>query len=307
MLQEEYPMSVYAQRARYVPVEKGFNIKRPPIEPQAFAAEMHRAFAADTPTGFISLDLSETLGTPYAATTPFMLARYARVRKGEVLECTFSASGEMWAVLRGKGCLRRGGEQLEWAESDMLALPGGVLSTWMADDDAILWVVTDEPTLAFEGVRPEIGLRAPIATTHYRAGDIARELRALYDRPMTPDTPGRALFMATDRTEELGTCLPSMTLTLNAVRPGEAQRPHRHNAAAIVLALREAKCTSTIGGKMFPWTQFVTLLTPAGAEHDHRNAAEAKGEVPDRDIALALIVQDGGLYYYGRTMGFAFA
>jgi gentisate 1,2-dioxygenase len=98
-----------------------------------------------------------------------------------------------------------------------------------------------------------------------------------------------------------------MTLTLNAVRPGEAQRPHRHNAAAIVLALREAKCASTIGGKTFPWTQHVTLLTPAGAEHEHRNAAEGGGEVSESDIALVLIVQDGGLYYYGRTMGFAFA
>jgi hypothetical protein len=29
--------------------------------------------------------------------------------------------------------------------------------------------------------------------------------------------------------------------------------------------------------------------------------------VCDDDIALALIVQDGGLHYYGRTMGFAFA
>jgi hypothetical protein len=37
--------------------------------------------------------------------------------------------------------------------------------------------------------------------------DIARELRTLYDRPMTPGSPGRALFMATDRTEELGTAL----------------------------------------------------------------------------------------------------
>lgn len=77
--------------------------------------------------------------------------------------------------------------------------------------------------------------------------------------------------------------------------------------AAIVLALREADCISTIAGKTFPWTQFVTLLTPAGAEHEHHNAAEANGEVRDGDIALALIVQDGGLYYYGRTMGFAFA
>ena len=74
---------------------------------------------------------------------------------------------------------------------------------------------------------------------------------------MTPETPGRAVFMATERTEGLGTCLPSLTLTLNAVRPGEAQRPHRHNAAAIVLSLREARCASTIDGKTFPWTQHV--------------------------------------------------
>ena len=107
-------MSIYAERARYVPVEKGFNIKRPPIEPTAFIAEMTRAFAEDASTGFIPLDLSETLGTGYAATTPFMLARYARIRKGETIACTLAASGEMWAVLRGKGRLTRGGETLTW-------------------------------------------------------------------------------------------------------------------------------------------------------------------------------------------------
>jgi quercetin dioxygenase-like cupin family protein len=299
-------MSVYTSRARYVPVEQGFNIKRPPIEAQAFVAEKERAFAADTPTGLVPLDLSATLGTDYAATTPFMLTRYARIRAGEALACTFAASGEMWAVLRGEGRLQRGGECIEWGTGDMLALPGGVASAWEADRDSVLWVTTDEPSLAFERVRPEVGSRAPIEVTHYCRDAIAHELRTLYRRPMMPDTPGRALFMATDRTEGLGTCLPFMTLTLNAVRPGEAQRPHRHNAAAIVLALREAKCVSTIGGKTFPWTEHVTLLTPAGVEHDHRNA-ETGGEVIDDDIALALIVQDGGLYYYARTMGFAFA
>lgn len=299
-------MSIYSDRARYVPVERGFNIKRPPLEPQAFVAEMARAFADGAPTGFIPLDLSRTLGTDYAATTPFMLARYARVRKGERLDHTFAASGEMWMVLRGKGTLTRGDETLVWREKDMFALPGGVASSWQAHEDSVLWVTTDEPTLSFEGVRPEVAARTPIEATHFRAEDIARELRTLYDRPMTPDTPGRALFLATERTESLGTCLPSMTLTLNAVRPGETQRLHRHNAAAIVLALHEARCSSTIGGKSFPWTQYVTLLTPAGAEHDHRNA-KTSGITKDDDIALALIVQDGGLYYYGRTMGFAFA
>jgi gentisate 1,2-dioxygenase len=299
-------MSVYAERARFVPVERGFNIKRPPIEPCAFLAEKEQAFADDTSTGFIPMDLSPTLGTDYPATTPFMLARYARVRAGEALTCALAASGEMWAVLRGKGRLRRGNDVVAWSGGDMLALPGGVASTWEADEDAVLWVTTDEPTLAFEGVRPELGVRAPIEPTLFPAEAIARELDALYERPMKPETPGRAIFMATERTEGLGTCLPSMTLTLNAVRPGEAQRPHRHNAAAIVLSLREAKCASTIGGKTFSWTQHVTLLTPAGAAHDHRNG-EVYGPVTADDIALALIVQDGGLYYYARTMGFAFA
>lgn len=300
-------MSIHTERARYVPVEQGFNIARPALEPQAFAAEAARAFAADTSTGFIALDLSPALGIGHAATTPFMLARYARIRRGGRLACTLTASGEIWAVLRGRGVLKRDGQALAWGEGDMLALPGGVASTWMAEDDAVLWLATDEPALAFLGVRPECGDRAPIEATHYRASDIARELRALYDRPMAPDTPGRALFMTSARTERLGTCLPAMTLTLNAVRPGEAQRPHRHNAAALVLALREARCTSTIGGRTFPWTQHVTLLTPAGAAHDHRNAAKTDGEVREDDIALSLIVQDGGLYYYGRTMGFSFA
>jgi gentisate 1,2-dioxygenase len=300
-------MSNHADRARYVPVEQGFNIARPAIEAQAFIAEAARAFAADTPTGFIVLDLSPTLGSGHAATTPFMLARYARIRRGERLACTLAASGEIWAVLRGHGTLERDGQALGWEEGDMLALPGGVASTWTADDDAVLWLATDEPALAFLGVRPEVGGRAPIETTHYRAGDIARELRTLYQRPMAPDTPGRALFMASARTERLGTCLPAMTLTLNAVRPGEEQRPHRHNAAALVLSLREARCASTIGGRTFPWTRHVTLLTPAGAAHGHRNAPKTDGAVDDDDIALSLIVQDGGLYYYGRTMGFSFA
>lgn len=300
-------MSIHAERARYVPVEQGFNIARPALEPQAFVAEAARAFAAGTPTGFIALDLSSVLGTRRPATTPFMLARYARIRRGETLSCALVASGEIWAVLQGSGTLMRAGESLSWQAGDMLALPGGSASTWQADGDAVLWLVTDEPALAFLGVRPEAPEHAPIETTHYRHDAIARELRALYDRPMAPDTPGRALFMASARTERLGTCLPAMTLTLNAVRPGEAQRPHRHNAAALVLALREARCASTIGGRTLPWTEHVTLLTPAGAPHDHRNAPKDGGAVEDRDIALALIVQDGGLHYHGRTMGFSFA
>jgi gentisate 1,2-dioxygenase len=299
-------MSIQAQRARYIPVEQGFNIARPSLEPQAFEQHKAQAFAADAPSGFIPLDLSSSLGTDYPATTPFMLARYAVVRAGTHLTCTFAASGEIWAVLRGKGRTERGEETVGWRDGDILVLPGGVASRWSADEDAVLWMVSDEPVLAFLGVRPQTIECAAIETTLYRRDDIAQALHALYHRPMTPETAGRALFMASARTERLGTCLPAMTLTLNAVRPGESQRPHRHNAAALVLALREARCASTIGGRTLPWTRHSTLLTPAGVPHDHCNAGQTSTDEREEDIALALIVQDGGLYYYGRTMGFSF-
>ncbi len=299
-------MSIQAQRARYVPVEQGFNIVRPAIEPQAFEQQRARAFATDAATGIVPLDLSSSLGTDYPATTPFMLARYVSVHAGAHLTCTFAASGEIWAVLRGKGRVEREGETVGWRDGEILLLPGGVASTWAAEEDAVLWMVSDEPALAFLGVRPQAARHTAIETTLYRHDHIARELQSLYHRPVTPDTAGRALFMASARTERLGTCLPAMTLTLNAVRPGEAQRPHRHNAAALVLALREAGCASTIGGRTFPWTQHSTLLTPAGVAHDHRNALQPTSNTRDDDIALALIVQDGGLHYYGRTMGFSF-
>ena len=41
------------------------------------------------------------------------------------------------------------------------------------------------------------------------------------------------------------------------------------------------------------------LLTPPNAVHSHRNDGT--------HTSVALIVQDGGLHYHCRTMGFAFA
>src|SRR5689334_9109009 len=166
-------MSIQAQRARYIPVEQGFNIVRPPLEPQAFEQHKAQAFAAGAPSGLVALDLSSSLGTGYPATTPFMLARYAVVRAGEPLTCTFAASGEIWAVLRGKGRTERGEETVGWRDGDILVLPGGVASRWSADEDAVLWMVSDEPVLAFLGVRPETTERAAIETTLYRRDDIA--------------------------------------------------------------------------------------------------------------------------------------
>jgi gentisate 1,2-dioxygenase len=100
--------------------------------------------------------------------------------------------------------------------------------------------------------------------------------------------------------EALKTCLPSMTLTFNLVPPGGRQRPHRHDAAALVLVLRQGRCHSVIGDQRLDWSDHAVILTPAAEIHSHENAEEGPW-------ALALIVQDGGLHYHARTMGFSFA
>ena len=85
---------------------------------------------------------------------------------------------------------------------------------------------------------------------------------------------------------------------MNTLPPGEAQRAHRHNSAAVTLVVQGRNCHSMVDGEACPWRHWTTLVTPPGARHSHYNPGDQR--------ALFLIVQDGGLHYYARTMGFTF-
>jgi gentisate 1,2-dioxygenase len=92
--------------------------------------------------------------------------------------------------------------------------------------------------------------------------------------------------------------MPSLTLSLNTVPAREHQREHRHNSAAITLVLKGECAYSMVGGLRCDWSPFATLVTPATDPHSHHNESDER--------AMFLIVQDGGLHYHARTMGFAF-
>jgi gentisate 1,2-dioxygenase len=287
-------------RARFISVEEGFNIKRPPPKPHAFDAERDRALDPATPSGIIELDMSATLLTPYAATTPLLLAKYIRVRDGQHIDAKFHASAEIYYVIQGTGLSsQNNGTTLGWNAGDLFCLPGGALTTHRATlGDAVLYSVTDEPLLAFCGVAPLSPPDAPLEAVLYSAARMARELQALYSRSLGPATAGRALFLTSSKREASRTCTPALTMTLNAVLPGESQPAHRHNAAAIVFIMQGGSVSSTIGDQTFVWDQASVLLTPPNATHSHANAGRQSG--------VALIVQDGGLHYHCRTMGFEF-
>lgn len=292
--------SPYARHARFISVEDGFNIARPALAPRHFDAERDRALDPATPGGWIALESGAALPTATPATSPLLLAKYGRIRAGAALRDRLAASAEIYCVIQGSGRTVRADATLEWAAGDIFCLPGGVDTVHESlAGDCVLFAVTDEPLLAFAGLAPSAADRAPIQAVHYPAAAIEAELAALCGRTLGPDTPGRALFLTSAAMERQRTCTPALTLTLNAVLPGEAQPPHRHNAAAIVFVTRGGPCASTIGGVALPWTRNSVLLTPPNAVHSHANTGDAP--------AVALIVQDGGLHYHCRTMGFEFA
>jgi gentisate 1,2-dioxygenase len=163
---------------------------------------------------------------------------------------------------------------------------------------AVLWLVTNEPQLAFEHAVASDGVDAAVETVHYPAAEIARQLDRVVHATSDATTSGIALIFSSAREEASRNLMPTLTLSLNTVPAGEHQRLHRHNSAAVTLILRGDACYSQVGEQRCAWSPYATLVTPAADPHSHHNESSER--------ALFLIVQDGGLHYHARTMGFAF-
>jgi gentisate 1,2-dioxygenase len=291
--------SPYTENARYLTSLDGFNIKHPPIPAHVFRGERDRALDPAAPTGLVSLDLSAVLGLAYPATTPFILSQYARIRAGDTLETAFQASTELYHVICGSGTTRTSdGGTLAWEPADTFCLPGGTTARHVAAQDSVLWVTTNEPQLRFEGLEPPAPGMAPIRPALYPMAEIRRRLLAIYLDPRAAAMPGKSINLGNVAIESSRTTTPSFTLALNSLLPGESQRGHRHNAVAVTLVLAGEGCYSLIDGKRANWEPQTVMLTPPAAFHSHHNDGN--------ELALFLIVQDGGVYYHCRTMGFSY-
>lgn len=291
--------SPYTENARYLTSLDGFNIKHPAIPAHAFRAERDRALAPGAATGLVPLDLSSRLGLGYPATTPFILSRYARIRAGETLTTAFRASTELHHVIRGSGATRIAGSvPLAWQAADTFCLPGGATVEHTAAEDAVLWITTNEPQLGFEGLEPPAPGKAPIRPALYPMVEVRRRLLEVYLDPRGAAMPGKSINLGNVAIESSRTTTPSFTLALNSLLPGEAQRGHRHNAVAVTLVLAGERCYSLIDGERADWEPLTVMITPPAAFHSHHNEGS--------ELALFLIVQDGGVYYHCRTMGFSY-
>jgi gentisate 1,2-dioxygenase len=294
------PATPAEARARFFNTGNGFNVQLPPVPDRIFTAEPARALDPATPTGLIACDISGDLACRFPATTPLVLAHYARIRAGETLATDFVASGALAYVIIGGGTTRCAGQEIGWNAGDLFILPGGEPAQHAANGgDVVLWIVTNEPQLAFESLQSPAPSAAPTELVHYRADEIARQIDLIYEVGRNEAIAGSALIFSAEQQEATRNILPTLTVAMNSLPGGMVQRPHRHNAVAVSLIIKGDRCFSMIDGQRKDWAPWATTITPPVAVHSHHNGGNEQ--------ALFLIVQDGGIYYHTRAMGFEFA
>jgi len=291
--------TVYARRARFFDPSNAFNIDYPAIPAHSFVDERDQALDPATGTALIPLDLSKALDLPFPATTPLVLASYARIRDGESLRHEARASTALFYVIEGEGNSIRGSDAIAWSKGDAFCLPGGEPIVHLSlGGDSVLWAVTNEPQLAFEHFAPPTDKDALVQAVHFPAAAIDAELDQTFARLANQRTAGLAAIMASERLEERRNISPTLTFAMNQMGPRGDQEPHSHNSIAISLTIDYEDCYSVVDGARKDWQPFVTTVTPPSSVHSHHNGGDKR--------AKWLIVQDGGFFYHTRTMGFRF-
>ena len=290
----------YTRRARYFDSGNAFNLEYAEVPAATFAAERDRALDPATGTALILCDQSAALGLDFPATSPLVLAAYACIRAGEEIELNPRASTVLAYVIEGGGRVRQSGDVIQWSRGDVFSLPGGTpLRLASAGNDSVLWIVTNEPQLAFEHLAPPPTEEALVEAAHFPAATISAELDRARARLLgQQEVAGLAVVFSSQSLEQRRNISPTLTLAMNQLPPGGSQSAHSHNSVAVSLVVEGERCYSRADGVRKDWSPYVTMVTPARSVHSHHNEGSK--------LANWLIVQDGGLYYHCRTMGFRF-
>lgn len=288
------------ERALFYNSATAFMKKLSVVPDQVFTVERDEVLSGQGRSRVVNCDISHVLNEATPCTTPHILARYALVKSKDDLTVPTAATGLIVYVIEGAGRCEQGTENVQWVQGDVVILPGGedvVFSS--ASDHSILWIVGDEPLVAFQGLTPDPKLQTRrTEIVHFTAKDIDKQLQSLYSVEKEPSTAGRALIFSSEENISTRNILPTLTLAMNTLKEGETHRPHRHNSVAVTLIVDGDGCHSTVDGVDKEWSPFATTITPACSMHTHTNNGPR--------MARFLIVQDGGLYTHARTPGFSF-
>jgi gentisate 1,2-dioxygenase len=286
------------ERAIYNSPDNVFNWSWPQVPRHKFIKEKEEAYKSDDKSLLIPLDISDILSTPYPATIPSILARYVRLKSGDPLTHKLIASGEIYYVIKGFGKTKNLDNIIDWSAGDVFCLPGGFETIHHSlSNNAILFSVTNEPILSFEKLMPALAENNIIKAIHWTNDKIISNLEQIYKRPKTKETAGVAIQFSSPETLPSRNTIPMINTALNTLEAGGNQRSHRHNGAAITLAIQADNVYSKIEDETVNWENGVALITPGSELHSHHNRGS--------DRMMSFVVQDEGLHFYLRTTGFS--
>ena len=286
------------ERAIYNSPDNVFNWSWPKVPRHKFLEEKNKAYNFGLKSLLIPLDISHVLKSPYPATIPSILARYIRLKKDDMLSHQFIASGEIYYVLEGQGITKNNDVKIKWSKGDVFCLPGGCITDHLSlSEDSILFCVTNEPILSFENLTPKNDKNNSIKPTHWTNEKIHSHLNEIYKRPKTNETAGVAIQFSSPETLPSRNTIPMINTAINTLEKGGDQRPHRHNGAALTLAIQADTIYSKIENEKINWEEGVVLITPGTELHSHHNRGSKR--------MMSFVVQDEGLHFYLRTTGFS--
>ena len=294
------PKSKAEARARYFNTGNAFNLQLPTVPDESFVEEPAKALDPDTPTGLIACDRSQQLGCTFPATTPLVLARYARIRRRR------NPGNELRRERRHR--VRHRGQRFDGVRRGAPRVAGRrhVRAARRASRTCIAPArptrssgssPTSRSSRSRTCSRPRPARRRPTSSTSPPAKWRSRSSSSI-GSAAARTSPGSALIFSSERQEAIRNVLPTLTVAMNSLPGGKSQRPHRHNSVAVSLVIQGERCYSIVDGRRKDWSQWATTVTPATSVHSHHNAGSK--------TAMFLIVQDGGIYYHTRALGFEF-
>jgi gentisate 1,2-dioxygenase len=259
-------------------------------------------------TGVTPLDLSDVLATPWAATSPALLASFLTIAVGDALRTEVVATSELYYVIRGTGRSHVEGGVIAWEAGDVFVLPAGAVAKHEATVDASLYHVSDAPLLAYLGVRPTQPRFAP---TLFRQGRLAEELDRVASAPDAASRNRISVLLGNAEQTQTLTVTHTLWAMLGLVPVGAVQRPHRHQSVALDLVIDcRPGCYTLLGQEVDPvtraivdpvrvdWESGAAFVTPPGMWHSHHNESGQPARI--------LPIQDAGLHTYLRSLDIRF-
>lgn len=291
----------WEQQAEFKEYMSAVNPSMPKIDVVDFPSDMHQQGA----TRVIPFDLSESLQTAYAATTPNLMANFIRLCDGTSLRTDAQATSQMFYVIRGQGRTQVKQGTIEWKEGDLFTLPSVADALHSATADSALYWVHDAPLLNYLGVAPSQQRFTPVLYTKERLQKELADVRA------QGEGRNRTGVLLSNPNFPLTMTLTHTLWSLYNVLPkGVVQKPHRHNSIAIDYCVAAGEDTYTMIGKELDsqgeiinpikakWVAGSVFITPPGWWHSHHNHS-------DQD-AIVLPIQDAGLVMNMQILDFQF-